>query len=93
MKPKLVFAFFIATLLFSTFLLLQMIALAYDPKVESDLKYSRDALLKQRSELKAAIDRKGTQIVELQRDTDRLNAYLQDTDRALRNIDLALRGD
>ena len=72
---------------------LQLALAAYDPKIESDLKYSRDALLKQRDELLAAIDRKAAKIAELQRDNERLNTYLKDTEKALLNIDLALKGD
>jgi hypothetical protein len=68
-------------------------ARAYDIGVEADLKYSRDALLKQRGEIQLAVARKTAQIAESQSEVDRLQAYLQDTDRALRNVDLALRGN
>jgi len=66
---------------------------AYDPHVAADLRYSRDALLKQRSEIAVACDKKSAQIVQLEQDIDRLHAYMQDTDRALGNIDIALRGN
>jgi hypothetical protein len=66
---------------------------AYDPHVAADLQYSRDALLKQRSEIAATCDRKSAQIAQLQQDIDRLHTYLQDTDRALGSIDIALKGN
>jgi len=68
-------------------------AVAYDSQVEGNLKYSRDALLKQRSEIEAACDRKAAQVAQLQSEIDRFHRYLQDTDRSLRNIDSALGGN
>lgn len=65
---------------------------AHSSGVESDLKSTRDALVKQRSDLEEAIDRKATQVATLQSDIDRLRAYLRDTDHALSNVDAALRG-
>lgn len=65
--------------------------LAYDSQVLGDLQYSRNALLRQRSELEEACSRKESQMADLQRDIGRLRAYMQDTDHALRNIDAALR--
>lgn len=65
---------------------------AHSSGVESDLKNTRDALVKQRSDLEEAIDRKATQVANLQTDIDRLRAYLRDTDHALSNVDAALRG-
>jgi 3-methyladenine DNA glycosylase Tag len=73
-------------------LLLQR-AVAYDSHVEGNLKYSRDALLKQRSEIEAVCDRKAAQVAQLQSEIDRFHQYLEDTDRSLRNIDSALRGN
>jgi hypothetical protein len=66
---------------------------AYDPHVEADLRYSRDALLKQRAEIAASCDKKAAQIGQLQQDIDRLHTYMQDTDRALSSIDIALKGN
>ncbi|MDR3612737.1 MAG: hypothetical protein P4L53_04170 [Candidatus Obscuribacterales bacterium] len=66
---------------------------AYDPQVEGDLNYSRNALLKQRSEIELACDRKMSQVAQLQNEIDRLHKYLEDTDRSLRYIDSALKGE
>ncbi len=65
---------------------------AYTSAVESDLKSTRDALLKQRSDIEEMIDKKNSQIANLQSDIDRLRAYLRDTDHALTSVDAALRG-
>lgn len=65
---------------------------AHSSIVESDLKSTRDALIRQRADLEGAIDRKTGQINTLQTDIDRLKAYLKDTDHALSNVDAALRG-
>lgn len=65
---------------------------AHSSGVESDLKSTRDALAKQRSDLEDLIDKKATQVANLQSDIDRLRAYLRDTDHALSNVDAALRG-
>jgi hypothetical protein len=77
--------------LLSTMLFQKVIA--FDPHVSADLNYSRNALLKQRSELEGACEMKAQQITQLQSDIDRLHTYLKDTDRALSNIDIALRGN
>ncbi len=66
--------------------------LAYDSQVQADLKYSRDALLKQRAEIEAACDSRLSQIAQLEQEIVRLRAYLKDIDRALQNIDHALKG-
>lgn len=65
---------------------------AHSSIVESDLKSTRDALVKQRADIEEAIDRKASQVAGLQADIDRLRAYLRDTDHALSNVDAALRG-
>jgi len=65
---------------------------AFSSGVESDLKETRAALIKQRSDLEGLIDRKSGQISSLQADVDRLRAYLKDTDHALSSVDAALRG-
>jgi uncharacterized membrane-anchored protein YhcB (DUF1043 family) len=65
---------------------------AYDSGVDADLQYSRNALLKQRSELATACDNKAAQIAQLQLDIDRLHTYMKDTDRALGSIEIAIRG-
>jgi hypothetical protein len=52
---------------------------------------SRDALLTQKSELESASDRIDKQMAELARQQDRIQNYLRDTDRALKDIDIALR--
>lgn len=65
---------------------------AYTSAVESDLKSTRDALLKQRSDIEETIDKKAGQVANLQSEIDRLRAYLRDTDHALTSVDSALRG-
>lgn len=63
---------------------------AYDTDVNNTLLRSKNALLTQRTELLAAADKKKDQITQLQLDVDRLQAYIRDTDRTLRDIDIAL---
>lgn len=65
---------------------------AHTSRVESDLKSTRDALIKQRADIEEAIDRKASQVTSLQAEIDRLRAYLRDTDHALSSVDAALRG-
>lgn len=65
---------------------------AHSSGVESDLKSTRDALIRQRADIEEAIDKKATQVANLQSDIDRLRAYLRDTDHALSSVDAALRG-
>ncbi len=66
-------------------------AMAYDGQVEANLKRSRDALHTQKTELENATHRIDTQILELRKQRDELQSYLQDTERALRNVELALK--
>ena len=65
-------------------------ALAYDREVSVSLRRSKDALLTQRAELLDACDRRKGQIYQLQQEVDRLQGYIRDTDRTLRDIDIAL---
>ncbi len=65
---------------------------AYTDKVENELKSARDALKKQQSDLESLINNKATQVDKLQSEIDRLKVYLKDTDRALENVDSALKG-
>jgi hypothetical protein len=66
-------------------------AAAYDSSVTSSLLHSKDALLTQRAELLDAYDKRKAQIAQIQSEIDRLQGYIQDTDRTLRDIDIALR--
>lgn len=65
---------------------------AHSSGVESDLKSTRDALIRQRADIEEAIDKKAGQVANLQSEIDRLRAYLRDTDHALSSVDAALRG-
>lgn len=65
---------------------------AHSSGVESDLKSTRDALIKQRADIEEAIDKKAGQVANIQSEIDRLRAYLRDTDHALSSVDAALRG-
>ena len=68
-------------------------AAAYDPRIEQDLRRSRDALLTQKDELERAGNSIDDKVSELQKQRERIDYYLRDTDRALRNIDAALRNN
>jgi len=57
----------------------------------NNLFRSRDALITQKSELVGASDRIDKQMAELARQQDRIQNYLKDTDRALKDLDIALR--
>jgi len=65
-------------------------ARAYDPQVSTSLKKSKDALLAQRTELLDACDKRKTQITQIEQEIDRLQGYIRDTDRTLKDIDVAL---
>ena len=65
-------------------------ALAYDPTVDTSLRRSKNALLTQRTELLDACDKRKAQIDQMQLELDRLQGYVRDTDRTLRDIDIAL---
>jgi hypothetical protein len=62
-----------------------------DTGVYGNLNRSRDALLDQRAHLQQAADGISQKIAELQRQLDSVNAYLRDTDNAVRDIDNALK--
>ena len=66
-------------------------AVAYDGQVVANLKRSRDALLTQKTELENAEHRIDEQVIELHRQREQLDAYLRDTDRALRDVETALK--
>jgi hypothetical protein len=65
---------------------------AYDPMVVDRLERSRDALLDQKTALEQSDRNLGDTIDELSRKRDRVQTYLRDTDKALLEVDLALRG-
>ncbi|MCW5823177.1 MAG: hypothetical protein KIT34_10265 [Cyanobacteria bacterium TGS_CYA1] len=81
------------SLLLSVFITFSLSSVnAHSSGVESDLKSTRDALLRQRADIEEAIDKKAGQVASLQSEMDRLRAYLRDTDHALSSVDAALRG-
>lgn len=61
-----------------------------DIGVYNNLRQSRDAILAQRSRLQDAHDKLAKQIDYLQSQQDKVNAYLNDNDRALRDVERAL---
>lgn len=65
-------------------------ASARDQHVYDNLMRTRDALTSQRAYLQKALDDLNAQITDLQSKQKRVNDYLDETDRALRDIDRAL---
>lgn len=66
-------------------------AMAYNASIANNLNRSRDALLDQRAHLKQAANDIGGKIDALQRQLDIVNSYLRDNDRAIRDVENALR--
>jgi len=66
-------------------------ATAFDQQVYNNLLKSRDALLEQKQYLQSAYDEVSTSLEALQVKQDRLNKYLDQNDRALRDVDTTLR--
>ncbi len=60
-------------------------------QVYNSLAKSRDALLDQRKYLQSEADRLSQQVQLLQQKLDRVNAYMRDNDRALRDVETAMR--
>lgn len=60
-------------------------------QVYNSLARSRDALLDQRKYLQTEADRLSQQVQLLQQKLDRVNAYMRDNDRALRDVETAMR--
>ena len=60
-------------------------------QVYNSLARSRDSLLDQRRYLQAESDRLGQQISSLQAQLDRVNDYMRDNDKALRDVEQAMR--
>lgn len=65
--------------------------LAASSQVYNSLARSRDALLDQRQYLQGEADRLGQKITALQTQLDTVNGYLRDNDRALRDVETAMR--
>ncbi len=60
-------------------------------QVYNSLVRSRDALLDQRKYLQSEADRLSQQVQLMQQKLDRVNAYMRDNDRALRDVETAMR--
>jgi septal ring factor EnvC (AmiA/AmiB activator) len=75
----------------SAFTANQVLAAGYDPNVYNNLMKTRDALLQQRDYLQKAYDDTNKQIDALQQKMTRINNYLDQNDKNLRDIDQALR--
>jgi hypothetical protein len=73
------------------FLVLGAAAIAANSQVYGSLQRSRDALLDQRHYLQAEADRVGVRVAALQTQLDTINSYLRDNDRALRDVETAMR--
>lgn len=65
-------------------------ATAYDPGVYDNLQRTRDALLDQRKHLQDVYDQISTQISQLQQKQSRIDSYLGQNDRALRDVESAI---
>ncbi len=65
-------------------------ASAYNASILNSLARSRDALLTQRAHLQDAADETQRKITEYQTKLDSINAYLSDTDNALRDVESAM---
>lgn len=65
-------------------------AKAYDSSVYNNLMRTRDALLQQRDYLRRSADETSKQLDQLQQKMGRINNYLDQNDKNLRDIDAAL---
>jgi len=80
------------TLEFLLIACLSSVALSQTPQTAyTSLLKSRDALLDQRRYLVSEADRINQQMMALQKQLDVVNAYLRDNDRAVRDVDNAIR--
>lgn len=66
-------------------------AQAYDRTVANNLGKTRDALLDQRSHLAVKADEIKGKMAELDKQLGIVESYIRDTDRALRDIEDAIR--
>lgn len=64
---------------------------AFDSKVEAELKYSRDELVKQKTDLEIDLEQKAKQVAQLEMEIQKVRANLKDTDHALNMIDTTLK--
>lgn len=64
---------------------------AFDQQVEAELKYSRDSLVKQRSDLETDLEHKAKQVAQLELEMQKTRAHLKDTEHALGLIDTTLK--
>ena len=80
------------TLEFLLIACLSSIALSKTPQpVYNSLMKSRDALMDQRRYLQAEADRLNQQMLALQKQLDLVGSYLRDNDRAIKDVDNAIR--
>lgn len=70
---------------------LSSIALTQSQIACANLLKSRDALMDQRRFLTAEVDRLNLQMVALKKNIELVNGYLRDNDRAVTDVDNALR--
>jgi len=74
------------------FLVLACVAtVAANSQVYGSLQRSRDALLDQRQYLQGEADRLTVRVNALQTQLDTVSGYLRDNDRALRDVETAMR--
>ena len=64
---------------------------AFDPKIEAELKYSRDTLVKQRTDLETDLEHKAKQVAQLELEIQKTRAHLKDTEHALGLINTTLK--
>ena len=79
-----------ASVAFSVARLASPQAKAYDPGVYDNLQRTRDALLDQRKHLQDLYDQVSNQIAQLQQKQARIDGYLGQNDRALRDVESAI---
>ncbi len=68
-----------------------MACVASNSQIYGSLQRSRDALLDQRQYLQAEADRLKVRVNALNLSLDTVNGYLRDNDRALRDVETAMR--
>lgn len=82
----------LVSLILLQFLVLACVAgVAANTQVYNSLQRSRDALLDQRQYLQGEADRLTVRVNALQTQLDTVNGYLRDNDRALRDVETAMR--
>lgn len=64
---------------------------AFESKVEAELKYSRDVLVRQKNDLETDLEQKAKQVAAIEMEMQKMRTSLKDTDHALNMIDTTLK--